>query len=147
MIYIIVPSYHHHIRSIEKHNTQYFYVETQVLGGDPQNPYNNSFPATTGRRKLSPYYNDFNSPATTGRRLQPPDLQATTWRNLQLPSSLATIGRRIQPHFLASSFYPNMEIEVLNHDQSDPVEVLINTCTTMQNLYHTTQPFHNHCHY
>ena len=65
-----ISSYHNHIRIIEKHSRQYAYVETQVLGGKPQKPYNNSFPATIGRRQQPPCYNDFNSPATTRRRLQ-----------------------------------------------------------------------------
>ena len=33
-----ISSYHHHIGSIAKHGTQYFYMETQVLGEKPQKP-------------------------------------------------------------------------------------------------------------
>ena len=60
-------------------------METQVLGVKPQNPFKNTFPKITRRRKQPPYYKDFNFPAATRRRLQPPDLQATTERKLQLP--------------------------------------------------------------
>ena len=53
-------------------------METQVLGVEPQKPFKNSFLEITGRMQQTHHYKEFNFPATTGRRLQPPDLQATT---------------------------------------------------------------------
>ena len=74
-------------------------METQVMGKKPWKPYNNSFLAKTIRRKQPPYYNEFKSPATIGRSLQPFDLYATT-------------RRRLQPPFLASSCHLDMKIEI-----------------------------------
>ena len=115
-----------------------FNVETQVLEVKPQKPFKNSFPEITGRREQPPYI-DFNFLASTGRRLRPPDLQATTWRKLPLPSFPASTGRRLRPPFLAPSCHPdkNIDTELLNHNRTDPVALLINTCTIRHNLYHT----------
>ena len=93
----------------------------------------NIFLEITRRRKQPPYYNDFRSPATIGRRLQPPNLHATTWRKLQLHSSLATIEMRLQPPFLDLSYHPNMKIETVEprpHWSCKP---------TNQHLYYTAQ--------
>ena len=107
-------------------------METQVLGVKPHNPFKNGFPKITRRRKQPPYYKDFNFPAAAIRSLQPPNLQDPTWRKLQLPSS----------PFLSLSCHPDKNIgtELLNHYCADPADLLINTCTTLHNLYHTTQP-------
>jgi hypothetical protein len=86
----------HHIITTD---TQYtiFYVETQMGENHGMLSYISKYyihrkhqlpnsPAPTGRRLQPPIYrlqpegsyNSLNSPAPTGRRLQPPDLQAPT---------------------------------------------------------------------
>ena len=34
----------------------------------------------------------------------------------------------------------NIDTKLLNHNCIDPADLLINTCTTLHNLYHTAQP-------
>jgi hypothetical protein len=70
---------------------QYFHMETKC-----RRKRWNSFSYMSLRITFIGSTNFLCSPATTGRRLQPPIFQDTTQGKLQLPNSLATTKRRLQ---------------------------------------------------
>ena len=103
-------------------------------------------------------------PASTRRRLQPPDLQATTWRKLPLPSFPASTERRLRPPFLAPSCHPDKKniaepVDLSNtkpctlcwydlHSDHCQIFSVVNTVTSsFCSCYHghADQAAHQHC--
>ena len=103
----------------------------------------NSFPEITGRREQTPYYIDFNFPASTGRRLWPPDLQATTWRKLPLPSFSDSTKRRLWTegsfHFLVFWLQPEGGDDLLSFPR--PATLVRRGCWSCGPVTHQTLHF------